>query len=142
MIMKKMILFTALLTISTLLMAQVPDKIINQFKSSFPEANEVQWSTNENGYKALFRDSKRIAYAVYYDKSGVLRRKENEVVKSDIPFAISDYCKRNYPKENSCKLWISEEQDGKKLYSMDRGIEIIYFDTDGNYLNKKKATSK
>lgn len=123
-------------------MAQVPDKIISQFKSTFPEANEVQWSTDASGYKALFRDSKKMERAAYYDKSGILRKKENEVVKADIPFTISDYCKRNYPKENSCKLWISESEDGKKQYSMDRGSEIIYFDTDGNYLNKKKAVSK
>lgn len=122
---------------ATVLNAQVPDSIRQQFKKSYPNIGNAQWKMENGDYYATYRDSQDLEHTVIYDKNGKPSGQRYQVSSKNVPSGVSDYYKTNFPGEKNYKVWMEEDRYGMKSYFIQRKNEKLYFDQNGKYLRKE-----
>ena len=95
--------FFLLVVLSLRLSAQsddVPSLVQDKFKTEFPGAKDIEWSTDENNYVVEFNVGITM-YTCVYDESGNQLEKAELINDEAVPATLLDYIKKNYPEAYS-----------------------------------------
>ncbi|MXV38325.1 hypothetical protein GO491_06485 [Flavobacteriaceae bacterium Ap0902] len=117
---------------------QVPDVIQTSFQQKFPKASDIEWEKEGNLYKVEFEIGWSQDYDAWYDARGNLVKYKAEVAEKDLPAAITNAIKSNYPvyKIDDADMYV---ENGKTVYK----IEIEKADEKRDiYLDKNGKTVK
>lgn len=117
----------------------IPQPVRTAFSGAYPDADVAGWRFVDNRYKVMFKDRNMQQVAVY-DKNGNLLRRETELDAADVPGAIAQYYKKNYPNEATYHVWLVEEGKGKKSYTAPLNDKMLYFDADGQYIRTENRS--
>lgn len=99
--MKTLKILTIALFATSVAMAQdlnasdVPSNLNDAFNKEYPKASDVEWEKEMDNYKVEF-DLNRHEHEVWYNASGSVLKKEQEITESELPQAIRDAIKSNY----------------------------------------------
>lgn len=76
--------------------SDVPGNLVQAFNKEYSKATDVEWEKELDNYKVEF-DLNRQDHEVWYNASGTLLKKEIEVTEGELPQAIREVIKANYP---------------------------------------------
>lgn len=120
--MKKLVILLAAFVVSFQTFAYDPinEKLIRSFKSSFPNAAQVNWHEVQNAFIVSFVDQ-NIRARAYYDKEGALMQVIRYYHEQTLPFNILHTIKQQF--------------GGKKIFGIvevtapnaDKNLETEYF---------------
>jgi len=79
--------------------AEIPSVVINSLQSQFPDAKDLEWETNQDGFEAEF-DIKKIEYTVFLTPDGNLTKFKYDTKLSQLPAAIIKTIESNYDKNS------------------------------------------
>ncbi len=97
--MKKILFIAAALLIATTsLLAGPTEKLINVFNSTFPQAQNIKWHEDENGYLVSFTQSGKYAKATY-DRNGQFLSALKYYRENDLPVNILLAVRKKYVSE-------------------------------------------
>lgn len=117
---------------------QVPQKVSDSFQKKFPKVKDVEWERKGNLYAVEFETGRSDGHYILMDVSGVIvRHEEEDISKKDIPLAIINALKANYPKHRVEEIDRVTEKDGikYKIELENRQNELeVYFTEDGSEL--------
>ena len=142
--MKKLILSLVLISFSTaVLFAQTPDKVQGTFKSKYPDATGVVWSTGDDDtYMATYTDKSGNQNVVVLNEDGKIVRTEASLNQNDYPGGVKEYYVKKYPDEKDYHVWIVTDENGNKTYYTREHGARIWFDKAGNYVKEEKEKVK
>src|ERR1043165_3700015 len=105
--MKKLILSLVLICFgAAVLFAQAPEKVQVTFKTKYPDATGVVWSTTDNNnYMATYTDKNGNQNVVVLNDDGKIVRTETVLMMDEYPAAIKTYYVKNYPDEKTYRVW-------------------------------------
>jgi hypothetical protein len=118
---------------------EVPLKVKEAFQKEYP-SKKAKWSKENDGYEAEFNMNGSDASAVY-DKNGHRTAFEIDIKTSELPKAVLDYMKKNYPSDKITEA--AKTTDDKNAITYEAEIRIkgkshdILFDANGNYIKKE-----
>ncbi|MGO3183252.1 MAG: PepSY-like domain-containing protein [Aequorivita sp.] len=75
--------------------SDVPGNLKDAFNKEYPKATDVEWEKKLDNYKVEF-DLNRQDHDVWYNASGTILKKEQEITEAELPQAIRDAIKSNY----------------------------------------------
>jgi len=75
---------------------EVPDNILNAFNSEYPNAMEVEWEKEGQGYEVEFEENE-VEMEITYDMQGNIIESELDVSEDELPAATTKYIEANYP---------------------------------------------
>ena len=99
--MKNLKLEAVLLFASGVAMAQdlnptdVPSNLINSFNKEYANATDVEWERDTENYKVDF-DVDHIDHEVWYNVSGTVVKKEQDIAEASLPKAVRDAISAKY----------------------------------------------
>ena len=95
---KFFILFCSLLlgTVSFAFSLTIDEKLLQAFKISFPNAEEVNWYESKDAYVASFKENGVRARAVY-KRDGQLRSLVRSYNEENLPYPVQFKVKQDYP---------------------------------------------
>ena len=142
--MKKLILSFVLICFgATVLFAQAPDKVQMTFKSKYPDATGVVWTTGDNNtYMATYTDKDGNQNVVALNGDGKIVRTETVLMVDQYPAPIKTYYMKNYPTEKTYHVWVVTDENGNKTYYTREHGARLWFDKTGNYLREEKEKIK
>ena len=116
--MKKIIMTLAIALSSIAAFAgeeNVDRKVLNAFKTDFSTANQVEWASGNNYYRASFIYNNKHVFA-YYDTEGELLGLTRYISSMDLPLNLQTGLKKDY-----AEYWISDlfevaKTDGTTYY--------------------------
>lgn len=141
--MKKIILSLVLICFgAAVLFAQAPEKVQMTFKTKYPDASAIVWTSGDNGtYVATFNDKSGVQNVVVLNGDGKIVRTES-VMDADYPVAIKEYYVKKYPDEKTYHVYVVTDENGNKTYyTREHGMRI-WFDKVGNYVKDEKEKAK
>ena len=122
----------------------VPSAVKENFTKSYPDAKNVEWIKEEDGYEAEFIINKTESSATY-DNDGKFKELELEIKIKELPAAASEYCTVNYADHKLSEAAKITDDAGKISFEAEltKGGEHfdIIFDAEGNFI-KKTETKK
>ncbi len=144
--MKKMIM-TLAVALGTLVAfageENVNRKVLDAFKNEFAAAQQVEWSTGDNFYKAAFVFNNKHVFA-FYNMDGELIGITRYLSSMDLPLNLQVNLKKNYT-----NYWISDlfevaKKDDTTYYITleNADTKIILKSTDGNSWESYQKTKK
>ena len=92
-------------------------KVLNAFKQEFTNANQVEWATGNNFYRASFIYNNKHVFA-YYDMEGELLALTRYLSSTDLPLNLQTGLKKNY-----ADYWISD------LFEVSKNESTAYYIT-------------
>jgi hypothetical protein len=111
----------------------VPGNIESHFKSAYKNAATVEWQQTGNNYKVMFTDENNLHHTVLYDKAGKVMSKESEMDEQAVPKSIREYFIKNFPAEETYRVWRIEDETGKISFYSPVKDAIIFFNEDGTF---------
>lgn len=144
--MKKMIMILAV-ALSTLVAfageENVSRKVLDAFKNEFSAAQQVEWSTGDNFYKAAFIFNNKHVFA-FYNRDGDLIGITRYLSSMDLPLNLQVNLKKSYT-----NFWISDlfevaKKDGTTYYITleNADARIVLKSADGNSWESYQKTKK
>jgi len=144
--MKKMIM-TLAVALGTLVAyageENVNRKVLNAFKNEFSAAQQVEWTTGNNFYKAAFIFNNKHVFA-FYNMDGELIGITRYMSSMDLPLNLQVSLKKNYT-----NYWISDlfevaKKEGTTYYITleNADTKIVLKATDGNNWEGYQKTKK
>lgn len=140
--MKTAIMAAAFLGFITVCCAQdvhqenVPSVVLNSFKSSFPQAQDVEWEMKGELYNIEF-EVNRIDHEVWIDRNGKMVKHETDIKAADVPSNVRTAVTSRYKNmviDDAEKI----EKDGKTYYKIEldgkTGDIDVFVDDKGNEL--------
>lgn len=134
------------LFVSAMAMAQdlnpkdVPQVVINAFTKENIKATNIEWEKNRNHYKVEF-DLGRMEHEIWYNSSGEVIKKKQDITEVDLPQPIKDVIKSKYAGyrvDDVEMTWM----DNTATYEveLEKGKEDwkVIFDATGNILNTRR----
>lgn len=118
----------------------IPHRLESNFKSSYPDAAAVEWQKSGENYKVAFTDKKNLHYTLLYDKDGKIMSKEAELDDQAVPKTISEYFVKNFPKEETYRVWKVEDETGKVKYYAPVKDAVVFFNEDGKFDRRDERT--
>jgi hypothetical protein len=136
------IIFTVLVTVFTSYAQNtpVPGNLEKKFKSSYPDAAAVEWQKSGENYKVTFTDKKNLHHTLLYDKDSKIVSKEAEMDDQAVPKSIREYFVKNFPKEETYRVWKVEDETGKVKYYAPVKDAVIFFDEEGKFDRRDERT--
>lgn len=86
---------TCFATAQDISQADVPAIVKAAFEKEYGNASGVEWELKMENYKVEF-NVKRMDSEVWYNASGIVLKKEQEITKSELPSAVLDAINLNY----------------------------------------------
>jgi hypothetical protein len=141
--MKKMILTLAIALGSLSAFAgegNVSQKVLDAFNQEFTTANQVEWASGTNYYRASFIYNSKHVFA-YYDLNGALLALTRYITSLDLPMGLQNSLKKDYDsywisdlfevaKEGATHYYITlENADSKLVLESSAGYEWETFKT-------------
>lgn len=120
--MKTAVMVAALLGLITVCCAQdipqndVPSVVLNSFKTSFPQAQDVEWEMNGDLYNIEFEINK-VDHEAWIDKNGRLVKHKTELKPGELPANVRNAVAAKYKNmviDDADKI----EKDGKTYYKI------------------------
>ena len=99
--MKTLKILAALFFVTGVAMAQdinqadVPAAVKNAFEKEYANATDVEWEKKMENYQVDF-DVDRIDHEVWYNASGTVVKKEQDISETDLPQPVRDAIKTGY----------------------------------------------
>ena len=96
---KNLILSVCALAICVVALANKPtvnEKVLQSFKETFPDAQQVSWQEFSENYIVNFREGE-IQSRVYYDKEGNFIRATRYYLEQNLPVSVLCKLKKKYP---------------------------------------------
>jgi len=122
--------------------SEVPTAILTKFQKDYPKAYDIEWELDGLNYKVEFElglVSKD--YKVWYDATGKVLRKKEELSVSDLPKSVLTKVNEKYPSSEGYRLDdIDKITEGKDIvYVVEvKGVRTwkAVFDQNGTFLNQ------
>lgn len=118
--------------------SDVPKAVMDTFKSTFPDANDVEWEKKGKEYEADF-EVQNIDYSARFGANGKLIMQKQDVLELDIPEAVGTAIQRDYEGYHIDDVE-RIEMDGKEYFQVEldgkRRDQKVVFSNDGNKTNK------
>jgi hypothetical protein len=114
----------------------VPSVVSASFQKEFP-GKKAKWGMEDGDYEAEFKLNGGEASAVY-DKSGHRKELEIGIKRSELPLAVLDYLKKNYPSNKITET--AKITDDKNILTYEAEIEKkgkthdVLFDASGKFI--------
>jgi len=143
-LMKKLILSLVLMCFgAAVLFSQTPEKVQVTFKTKYPDATAIVWSSGDNNtYVATFSDKNGVQRMVALNNDGKIVRTEYILNPESYPSAIKEYYVKTYPDVKTYRVWVVTDENGNvSYYTHEHGMRI-YFDKVGNFLREEKEKVK
>jgi len=120
--------------------ADVPASVKNAFTKEYAKATDVEWEKDMQNYKVEF-DLNRMENEVWYNASGTVVKKEQDIAEVELPQVVRDAVKSSYADytlDDIEKVW----QDNTINYELEleKGDEDKYvtFDANGKVIAEVK----
>lgn len=114
--------------------SELPSLVLNAFQEEFPKGTDTEWEQEGDLYKCEFEIGK-YEHEVWIDKSGNLKKHEEEISKDDLPAAITQKLKSDF-KDYSIDDVDKVDTDGKTVFrvELDRNADDreVLFSPDGS----------
>lgn len=144
--MKAVKIFSLLFFAATIVSAQdlrsseVPQAITSAFKKDNAKATDVEWKRDMDNYKVEF-DIGRMEHEIWYNASGEVIKREQDISKADLPKAVRNAIDSEYPgfRIDDVEMnWKNNETTYR--VELEKGNEEwkVVFDEDGKILNKRQ----
>src|ERR1041385_7723246 len=111
--MKKIIPILMLSLSISVLFAQVPDKVKDNFKEKYPNATATWIVTDDGQYAATFTNNGIENFVVYDAKGNIV---SYDMVTVEYPGEIKTYYMKNYPDTKDYHVWVATDANGNKTY--------------------------
>jgi len=136
------LLFACQVVAQDLRQSEVPATILTKFQRNYPKAYDIEWEMDGANYKVEFElglVSKD--YKIWYDSSGKVIRKKEELSQSDLPKAVLTKVNEKYPPSEGFRLDdIDKITEGKDVvYVVEvKGVRKwkAIFNENGQFLNQ------
>lgn len=144
--MKALKIFLIFMCVSAIAVAQdinpseVPETVRNTFMKDHKNATDIEWERDMDNYKVEF-DIGRKEYQVWYSTAGDVIKKEQEITEADLPEAVREAIKREYPGyyvsdvemtwHNNATTYKMEIEKGQEEWK-------VVFDAMGKTLHKRR----
>ena len=114
--------------------SEVPSVVLNAFQTKFSKATDVEWELEGDLYKCEFQVG-RFDHDIWINKSGEIKRHQEEISKNDLPAAITQKVKNEF---NGYRIDDVDriDADGKTYFEVEldgRGNDRkVMFNADGS----------
>ena len=87
----------------------IPEIVINELNSHFPDAINIDWEKKEAGYEAVFylQDVEHIAHI---SPEGILKTYKRNLWPNELPGSIAEVCKQHGEIMNAIAIFHDQEQ--------------------------------
>lgn len=76
--------------------SEVPSIIRNSFLGEYPQATDIEWEREGDLYKVDFELNKKIEQKIWYDPTGEIVKREEEMSATDLPTLIHSKIKTEF----------------------------------------------
>ena len=119
---------------------QVPSLIVNNFKSEFPNARDIEWQPEGKLLSVEFETKHNKDHEVWYNDAGVVVKRKTALDKKELPVEIRNSINKNFhTKYHIDNVDLIEEDSTTKyvvdLESKQEDWEVI-FAPDGQIISK------
>ena len=132
---------TTMMAAQDLKTSEVPSNLMEKFQKSYTNTKDIEWEKVGEHYKVEF-DINRMEHEIWYDKTGTIIKKKQDITQKELPTAILTAIKSNYDgfKIDSIEM---KESNEKVTYEveLEKGWNEslkVTFSTSGKVLNVKK----
>jgi hypothetical protein len=143
--MKKSVMMIALIMFSFASFGQktkeqnVPQVIKNALHEKFPNATEVKWDKEENNYEASFKNNK-VDNSILFNANGKIIETEIAITVSQLPKKALQYLNDNFKNQKVKEAAKIITEKGNLIYEAEIKGKDLFFDENGNFINKEKVS--
>lgn len=112
---------------------QIPENVLQSFKTNFPNTHHIKWDKENNNYEAEFKSNKTEQSAVF-DCNGKLIETEVEIAVSKLPESALAYMQTNYKSEKVKEAAKITDSKGIITYEAEIKGKDLIFDNNGKFL--------
>lgn len=120
---------------------EVPMNIKNSFQKNYAAATDTEWEMDGANYRIEF-DLGEVENEIWYSKDGAILKTKLEITATDLPAAVANTIKNNYPKYKIDEVEVTNE-NGAKIYEVElekmfnKDIELV-LDDKGTIIKESK----
>ena len=119
----------------------VPASVISTFNNQYPDATEVEWEQDNDGFEVEF-EVNEIEREITYDRMGNIVESSIEVSENELPANTIAYLNQNYPGYRVDDADEETNGDGIAVFEVEiehenKEIELL-FDIEGNFIEIPK----
>jgi len=108
----------------------------NAFEKKYP-GKKANWEREDSNYEANFTHNGRTMSTVI-NKSGTIVETETEIPVSELPGAVNDYMKKNYPGLTISGAARIVRSNGDVNYEAEVHGKDVVFDMNGKFIKEAK----
>ena len=116
--------------------SQVPAAVKTAFERKYPSV-KASWDKEDANYEANFKHDGKAMSAVI-DKNGTVVEAETDIPVTDLPKAVQDYMKKNYPGVKIEEAARIVKANGDVNYEAEVHHKDVIFDAKGKYIKEAK----
>lgn len=113
----------------------IPTAVIDQFSLSYPDAEHVHWTVQNNKYLASFKNDKKSTYALLR-KDGKLLETETEIKVIALPLEATAYLEKKIDADIESAS-IMENEEGVITFKAFTDDEEYWFDGTGRLFHQQ-----
>ncbi|MFN8438483.1 MAG: PepSY-like domain-containing protein [Cytophagales bacterium] len=113
----------------------VPQKVKDVFSKQYPQASEVKWDKEAEGYEVSF-DLNEVDYSLLIDSDGNVLETEVEIKSNELPSVAQEYLNKNYAGKKVKEYAKITDAKGQVSYEVEVGGVDLMFDSKGNFLKQ------
>lgn len=116
--------------------SQIPAAVKSAFEKKYPGL-KASWDKEDANYEANFKDNGKTMSAVI-DKNGTIVETETDIPVTDLPKAVQDYVKKNYPGAKIGEAARIAKSNGDVNYEAEVNGKDVVFDVNGKFIKETK----
>ena len=116
--------------------SQVPAAVKTAFERKYPSV-KASWDKEDANYEANFKHDGKAMSAVI-GKNGTVVETETDIPVTDLPKAVQDYMKKNYPGVKIEEAARIVKANGEVNYEAEVPHKDVIFDAKGKYIKEAK----
>lgn len=120
--------------------AAVPAVVTDAFAKEYTKATDVEWEKDLENFKVEF-DVARMDHEVWYDASGTVVKKKQDIEEAALPQAVRDALQSSYVgfrAEDIEKIWYKNSTSYKLDLEKDNSEIDLIFDANGKVTSEYK----
>ena len=114
---------------------EIPSAVIDQFALSYPDAEHIHWTVQNNKYLASFKNDKKNTYALLR-KDGKLLETETEIKVMALPLEATAYLEKKIDAEIESAS-IMENEEGVITFKAFTDDDEYWFDGSGKIFTQQ-----
>jgi hypothetical protein len=118
----------------------VPVSVKNAFTKEYAKATDVEWEMDMENYKVEF-DLNKMDTEVWYNASGTVVKKEQDIVEGELPQAVRDAVKSSYADykiDDIEKIWQNNATSYELELDKANEDKHVTFDANGKVISETK----